>query len=127
MSSSQRNIITGHNMKIIITESKLEKVAIKWLNDNYGDLIPFETKKHRNSIFYIKGDKAVFEYKKENGFIYISDSEIWSFLQNMFSMEYEQIQDLTKEWVEEHYKLKVRKTLKVGYGSGPIAWGNITN
>jgi hypothetical protein len=26
-------------MKIIITESKLEKVAIKWLNDNYGDLM----------------------------------------------------------------------------------------
>jgi hypothetical protein len=25
-------------MKLIITESKLEQVAINWLNKNYGDL-----------------------------------------------------------------------------------------
>jgi len=38
-------------MKIIITESKLEKAAIKWLNDNYGDLEPFETEKYPDYIF----------------------------------------------------------------------------
>ena len=111
MSFSQRNIITGHNMKITITESKREKAAINWLNKNYGDLEPYETKKHHNSIFYRKGDEVVFEYNKKNGEVYVSYDEIWSFLQSMFGMEWKQIENITKEWVEEHYNLRVTATL----------------
>jgi len=113
MSSSQRNIITGHNMKILITESKLERVAINWLNDNYGDLEPYETKKYYNRVFYRKGGETIFEYNKKNGYLYVSYTEIWSFFERMFGMNNQQIQDLTKVWVEEHYNLRVTTTVNV--------------
>ena len=110
MSSSQRNIITGHNMKIIITESKLDRLAIKWLNDNYGDLEPFETEKYPNQVFYRKGKEIIFSYNKKNGYVYVNYEEIWSFFESFFGMEYEQIRDLTKVWVEESYNLRVTTT-----------------
>ncbi len=110
MSSSQRNIITGHNMKIIITENKLERVVINWLNDNYGDLEIFETKDYPDYIFYRRGDKVIFNYNKKNGIVYINYEEIWLFFESFFGMNYQQIQDVTKLWVEEHYNLRVSTT-----------------
>ena len=110
MSSLQRNIITGHNMKILITESKLERVAINWLNKNYGDLEPFETEKYPNQVFYRKGKEIIFSYNKKNGILFVNYQEVWSFFESFFGMEYEQIRDLTKVWVEEHYNLRVTTT-----------------
>ena len=97
-------------MKILITESKLERVAIKWLNDNYGNLEPFETEKHSDYIFYRKDKEIIFSYNKKNGYVYVNYDEIWSFLEGMFGMEYEQIRGLTKVWVEERYNLRVTTT-----------------
>jgi hypothetical protein len=47
-------------MKLIITENRLERIAIKWLNNNYGDLEPFESEKYPDYIFYKKGFKHMF-------------------------------------------------------------------
>ena len=99
-------------MKIIITENKLERVAINWLNKNYGDLEPFETGKYPDFIFYKKGDKIIFDYDKKYGVVSISYDEIWLFFESYFGMNQQQIQDLTKVWVEEHYKLGVTTTIK---------------
>jgi len=99
-------------MKIIITENKLEKAAISWLNKNYGDLESFETEKYPDYIFYKKGNDVIFDYNKKNGYVYVSYGEIWSFLSSFFSMEYEQIQDITKVWVEEHYNLRGITTIR---------------
>ena len=52
-------------MKIIITESRLERLAINWLNDNFGDLEPYETEKYPNQVFYRKGKEIIFKYKKK--------------------------------------------------------------
>ena len=106
----QENIHRIHQMMGVINESRINQIAMKWLNDNYGDLIPFEAKKYRNSIFYRKGDDIIFEYDKRDGIVYISYDDIWSFLESMFGMEWEQIQDLAKEWVEERYNLNVTST-----------------
>jgi hypothetical protein len=100
-------------MKFIITENKLYETAIKWINKNYGDLEPYETEKYPDYIFFIKNKDVVFEYNKKNGVVIISYNKIWSFLEKIFSMEYEQIQEVTKLWVEEHYKLGVTTTLTV--------------
>ena len=97
-------------MKLIITENRLEQVAINWLNKNYGDLEPYETEEHPGYIFYRKGDKIIFDYNKKNGFVYVNYIEIWSFFKSYFGMEYKQIQDLTKAWVEERYNLRVTTT-----------------
>lgn len=90
--------------------SKLNKIGIKWLNDNYGDLEIFESPEYPNYVFYMKNGKSIFGYNKKNGVTYINYGKIWSFFENYFSMNYEQIQDLTKAWVEEHYKLGIRTT-----------------
>ena len=113
MSSLQRNIITGLNMKIIMTENKLERIAIKWLNDNYGDLVSYKPKKHNNYIFYKKDDEIIFDVNKLNGYVHISNV-IWSFLQKMFGMSYEHIQKVTKEWIDSCYNLNVYKTDSYG-------------
>jgi hypothetical protein len=96
-------------MKYIITESKLEKVVINWLNDNFGDLIPFET---NDFIFYRKNEDVILDYNKKNGVTYIDYDNIWSFFTSYFNMSYNQIQHLTKEWIEERYKLKVSTTAR---------------
>ena len=90
--------------------SKLEKLCIKWLNDNYGDLERYETEKYSDYIFHMKDGNCILEYNKKSGYVYVSYREIWSFFERMFGMNYQQIQDLTKVWVEEHYKKEVTST-----------------
>jgi hypothetical protein len=97
-------------MKYIITESQMDRAIIKWLNSEYGDLTPFETEKHPDYIFFMKDGKVIFDYNTKNGNVYISYDKIWSFLESFFGLEYKEIQSLTKEWVEEHYKLRVTTT-----------------
>ena len=99
-------------MKYIITESRLNNIAIKWLNINYGDLKPFERNIYPNYVFFRKDDTNIFVYNKENGTVSISYGDIWSLLESMFDMEYAQIQDITKEWIEDHYNLEVSTTTR---------------
>ena len=88
----------------------MDRAIIKWLNSEYGNLTPYETEKYPDYIFFKKDGKVIFEYNKENGDVDISYDHIWSFLSSFFGLKYEEIQDLTKEWVEEHYKLGVTTT-----------------
>ena len=113
-------------MKLIITENKRNQIVIKWLNYEYGDLIPFETEKYPDYIFFMKDGKIIFDYDKKNGDVGISYDKIWSFLENFFGLEDKEIRDITKEWVKENYKLRVTTTF------GKISrwfssWRNITN
>ena len=107
-------------MKVIITESKRDKVAIKWLNDNYGDLEPFEAEKYPNHIFYRQGKEIIFDYNKENGVVFVNDKEIWSFFESFFGMNYQQIQVITKIWVEERYNLRVSRTVRLKFLNGNV-------
>jgi hypothetical protein len=113
-------------MKFVITENKLERLAIKWLNENYGDLEPFETEKYPDYIFYRKGDEVIFDYNKKNKVVYVSYDEIWSFFESFFGMDYQQIRDITKDWVEEHYKLRVTTTTGTRKQLS-FRWRNIIN
>ena len=96
-------------MKVIITESKLERLVIKWLNDEYGNLVPHKQAKYNEHIFYTKGNENIFDINKHSGDVYVSDV-IWSTLARMFGMSYQNIQKVTKEWITNHYHLDVRKT-----------------
>ena len=113
-------------MKFIISEDKREQIAIRWLNNNYGDLTPYETKESPNHIFYMKDGKVIFEYSKKNGYVYIDYDKVWSFFEKFFDMDDKQIKDIIKIWVEEHYKLRVTTTGVAG-GFTSVRWRNITN
>lgn len=99
----------------------LKKIVIKYLNSEFSNLEQYETKKYPDYIFFKKDNKVIFDYNKENGYVYISYDEIWSFLESFFGLEYKEIQDLTKEWVEEHFKLRVTTTAK-SWMEHPFVW-----
>lgn len=90
--------------------TKLEKFVLRWLNDNYNHMEPFLMEEYPDYIFHMKNGKCILQHSIKNGYVYVSYSEIWKFLESMFCMEDQQIRDLTKKWVEEHYKVGVTKT-----------------
>ncbi len=102
--------------ELTLTEMMLEsstprnRIAKKWLTNNYGNLEKFESDRYPNNIFYMKDGIVIFDYNWGNGRCYISYDEVWSFLESVFQLEHEEIKVITKEWVEKHYKLKVTTT-----------------
>lgn len=90
--------------------TKIEKLCIKWLNDNYNHMEPFLMKEYPDYIFHMKNGKCILQHNKKNGYVYVSYSEIWKFFELYFSMSNQQIKDITKIWVEEHYKVGVATT-----------------
>ena len=95
-------------MKFIITESKLQKAALLWMNNNFSpdQLEVIEHPDYPNSIFYKKNGKVVMEQDKKNKEFWFSYSQIWSFFKSFFSMEYKEIQGVLKIWLDEAFKLK---------------------
>ena len=94
-------------MKYIITESTLKNFILKYLNSEYGDLEPFEIERYPEHILFMKDGKLIIDYSKDSSIAYISNDEIWSFLKSMFGLNYEEIEDITKEWMLKDYNLKV--------------------
>ena len=90
--------------------NNLKHKIIKYLNSEYPELEQFETEKYPDYIFFMKDGEVVFDYNKKNGLVVVSYDKIWSFLKSFFDLEHKEIQVLTKEWVEEHYKLGVTTT-----------------
>ena len=83
-----------------------QKIILKWLNKEYGNL----TKVVRDDeTFYIDKDRlSLFYYyqDKKNGYIYINYDRIWSFLESVFSMNHLEISELLKVWLEDTYNLR---------------------
>ena len=90
--------------------TKLHKLCIKWLDENYCPMVQFEMEKYPDYIFYMKDGNCILQYNKKNGVVYVNYDGIWSFFESFFSMEYNQIQDITKIWVEEQFKKEVTTT-----------------
>ena len=93
--------------------TKIEKLCIKWLNDNYNHMEPFIMKEYPDYIFHMKDGKCILQYNKKNGYVYVSYKEIWKFFELYFSMSNQQIKDITKIWVEEHYKVGITSTTDI--------------
>ena len=93
---------------------KLEKLCIKWLNENFNPMEPFFMKEYPDYVFHMKDGKCILQYNKKNGYVYVSYREIWKFFESYFSMDNQQIKDITKIWVEEHYKVGITTTMIYG-------------
>jgi hypothetical protein len=92
---------------------KLEKLCIKWLNENFNPMEPFIMKEYPDYVFHMKDGKCILQYNKKNGYVYVSYREIWKFFESYFSMDNQQIKDITKIWVEEHYKVGATTTRSI--------------
>ena len=98
-------------MKIIITENKIYNIAKKQLTKRFGNLMPVEYDSYPNRLLYVdeKGN-LYFELTDWHDEVMVDYYTIWSFLEDTFQLEYKQIQQLTKEWIEEYYNLEVGET-----------------
>ena len=94
-------------MKVLITENKLDNVALNWLDNNYSNLTTYETEEHPGYIFYKKGDDVIFDYSVSSGRVFVNYDKIWKFLKNFFDMDDYKIMTLLKHWVEKSYNLSV--------------------
>ena len=94
-----------YKLKYVITESKMEEVIIKYLNKLYGNLEEYRITKYPDIVFFIKGNKVFMELGLKNGYLLVDYDTIWKDLENMFSLEYDEIQSFIGKWVKEDYEL----------------------
>jgi hypothetical protein len=94
-------------MKVIITESRLLDIAVKWLGQSYGDLTPVTIKYYPHD-FFLQHGIIVFTRNVSDESVVI-DSEIRDTLQNMFGLEYEQVRKIVVDWLSEYYDTHPQK------------------
>ena len=114
-------------MNIQVNKDQLERVVIKWLNKHFGNLPPKKHKGYPNSVFYVNSDnKVMMEYNHKNERVYIDYDHIWSKIESLFHLNYDDAQSIMKVWVEEDYKLEGVTPLSNCLGLG-CWWKRLTN
>jgi len=82
------------------------KTPMDFLNlFNDLDIVQSEERPNWTLFRYVKGKNMVV-YDKETGYAYVNYDDIWSFLENNFGLNYDEIQELIKEWLGEVYNLR---------------------
>ena len=111
-------------MKYIITESQYGKTIDNFITNQLEPHKEKRTKKHSESIFWVKNGEVIAEILNSKYF-WVND-QIWKNINVMFSLEYDETQQVIKEWLEEHYELGGLTPEKIPL---PIyvSWKNITN
>ena len=94
-------------MNIIINRPQLVRAVLLYLNKYFGNLTQKTSSKYPNSVFYVDSDNEVLmEYDKENLYVWIHYDEIWSKIESLFHLKYDDIKSIMKHWLDETYKLK---------------------
>ena len=110
-------------MKYIITESQYNNAIDKFISYQFE---PHEEKKYLkypNSIFWVKNDEVFAEI--QNSKYFCIKMKVWDIISFMFSLEYEEVQSLIKNWLEEHYKMGELTPMMIR-GDIVTRWTNIT-
>jgi hypothetical protein len=82
------------------------RIVLKWLNKEFGDLTPLV---RGNKTFYVDKDQIplFYYYQDENNeYVYVNYDKIWVFFESIFGLNYLQIQEIVKVWLEETYNLR---------------------
>ena len=95
-------------MKYLITESKLEKVIFRYLDNQ-----DFIQVKRKNNTYFVnsEGDEyAQIKYDKDNSWCYIYHKLI-NEISSFFSLELTDSKDVIGRWVENTLQMRVNNTL----------------
>lgn len=77
----------------------------------FDDLERFRNEEYPNWLLFLNESKDnLIAYNMNNEMVYINSDLVWSFLRSYFGMSYQEIQELTKEWLSESYNLTVIQT-----------------
>jgi hypothetical protein len=90
-------------MKYIITESQYNSAIDKFISYQFEPHEEKTSKEYPESIFWIKDGKVIAEIEKSE--IFWVRYQNFDIISNMFSLEYEETQEVIKYWLEEHYNL----------------------
>ena len=113
-----KDTITFTNMKYIITESQYSKSIDKFITYNFEPHEEKRTKKRPESIFWVKEGAVIAEIKKSKYFWV--HPQIWRSISLMFSLEFDETQQVIKDWLEEHYKLGGLTPLFFSFNSSSV-------
>ena len=94
-----------HRLGIIVDNDCLN--IIKFIEDNVLNLIQFNYPDYPEYIFYMKDDKNYLQYNIRNQELYVRYKWIWDVFYKQFKLGDTEIQQIMKDIVEDHYKLKV--------------------
>ena len=94
-------------MNIEVNKDQLERIVIKWLNKHFGNLIPKTSSKYPSNVFYVNSDNEILiKYNQKNKYVWIHYTQIWSKIESLFHLNYNDTQSIMKVWLEETYKLE---------------------
>jgi hypothetical protein len=91
-------------MKYIITEEQIKRLEFKYLDYLFEDMNEVHSEKYPNSRFWKKDGEVVLELRI-SGDLWVS-YPIWNDISSVFSLDFNETQQLIKEWVEKHLKLE---------------------
>ena len=81
--------------KLFLELTHLDELEIKF------DFIEYE-----NYLFHFYNESELFLQDKKNGWFYMNYTKIWSIFGSKYNLKYDDIQSITKDIVEKHFKLK---------------------
>ena len=99
-------------MKYIITENKLEKTVIHFLNKGYGNLT-INGEIRPNTIFFVDGKNVLMVYDIRNSRLWV-DNSLYETLLEWFNLGYRKTKDIIEKWAFEKYGIKSDKEIEFG-------------
>lgn len=97
-------------MVIIITESKMNSVVTKWLDNNYGDLRKSDSPMSFRFIHYKdENNETVFLFNLKTNIVTITNKSVYHYLKDMFGLSGYELNDILIPWFEQVYNLHVEK------------------
>ena len=73
----------------------------------FNDLESVQSEERENWILYrYKKGHNLMIYNRKNNYVYINYDDIWSVLESKFGLNYTEIQELTKVWLDGIYNLR---------------------
>jgi hypothetical protein len=104
-------------MKFIITENKRDMLAIKWLNDNFSDLVPYTSDKISNRIFFIKDNRnTIINYELTTKTASINYNDLWKYFEIFMGFTDKEIQNIIQKWIEKVYNIHPEKVISGKFG-----------
>jgi hypothetical protein len=92
-------------MKYLITEQQYDNAIDKFISYQFEPHKEKTLKKHPDSMLWVK-DKQVIAEIEESKFFWVK-YEIFDIISNMFSLDYEETQEVIEYWLKKHYNLKL--------------------